>query len=60
MRLTLWLFAAALAAGETSAPTTLDLPTPQKTGGMPVMEALSKRATARAFDSPGAVHAADL
>ena len=51
MRLTLWLFAAALAAGETGAPTTLDLPTPQKTGGMPVMEALSKRATARAFDA---------
>jgi SagB-type dehydrogenase family enzyme len=51
MRLTLWLFAAALAAGETSAPTTLDLPAPHKTGGMPVMEALSKRATARAFDS---------
>ena len=51
MRLTLWLFVAALAAGETNAPTTLDLPAPQKTGGMPVMEALSKRATARAFDS---------
>jgi nitroreductase len=51
MRLTLWLFAAALAAGETNAPTTLDLPAPQKTGGLPVMEALSKRATARAFDT---------
>ena len=27
------------------------LPAPQKTGGMPLMEALAKRATARAFDS---------
>ncbi len=27
------------------------LPAPQKSGGMPVLEALSKRATARAFDS---------
>jgi nitroreductase len=50
MRLTLWLLSASLAAG-TSTPTALDLPAPQKTGGMPVMEALSKRATARAFDS---------
>jgi nitroreductase len=51
MALTVWLLAASLAAG-TSAPTAIDLPTPQKTGGMPVMEALSKRATSRAFDSP--------
>jgi nitroreductase len=29
----------------------IDLPAPQKSGGMPVMEALAKRATARAFDS---------
>ncbi len=29
----------------------IDLPAPQRTGGMPVMEALAKRATARAFDS---------
>lgn len=28
----------------------IDLPAPQKSGGMPVMEALAKRATARAFD----------
>jgi SagB-type dehydrogenase family enzyme len=30
---------------------TLELPAPQKTGGMPLMEALSKRTTARAFDT---------
>ncbi len=29
----------------------IDLPAPQKSGGMPVMEALARRATARAFDS---------
>jgi nitroreductase len=29
----------------------LDLPAPQKSGGMPLMEALAKRSTARAFDS---------
>jgi nitroreductase len=28
----------------------LDLPAPHKTGGMPLMEALAKRSTARAFD----------
>jgi nitroreductase len=28
----------------------LDLPAPEKSGGMPLMEALAKRATARAFD----------
>ena len=27
------------------------LPAPDKTGGMPLMEALSKRATARSFDT---------
>jgi SagB-type dehydrogenase family enzyme len=30
---------------------TFDLPSPQKTGGMPLMEALAKRSTARAFDT---------
>jgi nitroreductase len=30
---------------------TIELPAPQKTGGMPLMEALSKRATSRAFDT---------
>jgi nitroreductase len=29
----------------------MDLPAPQKTGGMPVMEALAKRATGRNFDT---------
>jgi nitroreductase len=29
----------------------IELPTPHKTGGMPLMEALAKRSTARAFDS---------
>jgi Nitroreductase len=29
----------------------VDLPTPQKTGGMPLMAALSKRSTVRAFDT---------
>jgi nitroreductase len=29
----------------------IDLPAPQKSGGMPLMEALTKRATARSFDS---------
>jgi hypothetical protein len=30
---------------------TIELPAPQKTGGMPLMEALAKRATVRAFDT---------
>ena len=30
---------------------TLELPAPQKTGGMPLMEALAKRVTVRAFDT---------
>lgn len=30
---------------------TIDLPAPQKTGGMSLMDALSKRSTARAFDA---------
>jgi len=30
---------------------TLELPTPQKTGGMPLMETLAKRTTVRAFDT---------
>jgi SagB-type dehydrogenase family enzyme len=30
---------------------TLELPAPQKTGGMPLMEALAKRATVRDFDT---------
>jgi len=34
-----------------SAQTNIKLPEPQKTGGMPLMEALSKRSTSRAFDT---------
>lgn len=30
---------------------TIELPAPQKTGGMPLMEALAKRVTVRAFDT---------
>jgi nitroreductase len=30
---------------------TIDLPAPRKTGGMPLMDALAKRSTARAFDT---------
>jgi SagB-type dehydrogenase family enzyme len=33
------------------AQTNIKLPEPQKTGGMPLMEALSKRSTSRAFDT---------
>jgi SagB-type dehydrogenase family enzyme len=40
------LFASSLLIGQT-----LELPIPQKTGGMPLMEALAKRATVRAFDT---------
>lgn len=32
---------------------TPELPAPQKTGGMPLMEALAKRATGRSFDTAG-------
>jgi nitroreductase len=39
-----WLAAAASAQN-------LELPAPTKTGGMPLMEALAKRSTSRAFDS---------
>ena len=42
------LFASSLLIGQT-----LELPAPQKTGGMPLMEALAKRATVRAFDTTG-------
>ncbi len=40
------LFAVSLLIGQT-----LELPAPQKTGGMPLMEALAKRATVRSFDT---------
>ena len=50
MKRTWVLFIAAILAGNLLAQT-IDLPGPQKTGGMPLMEALAKRSTARAFDS---------
>src|SRR5208283_599919 len=40
------LFASSLLIGQT-----LKLPAPQKTGGMPLMETLAKRATVRSFDT---------
>ena len=50
MKRTWVLFIAAFLGGNLLAQT-IDLPGPQKTGGMPLMEALAKRSTARAFDS---------
>src|SRR5208283_2602890 len=50
MKRTLSIFVVIFIAGSLLAQS-LDLPAPQKTGGMPLMEALSKRATARAFNS---------
>ena len=41
----------ALFAGNVLIGQTLDLPAPQKSGGMPLLEALAKRVTARAFDT---------
>ena len=50
MKRTLSIFVAAFIAGSLFAQS-IDLPAPQKTGGMPLMDALAKRSTARAFDS---------
>ena len=50
MKRTLSVFAAAFIAGSLLAQS-IDLPAPQKTGGLPLMDALAKRSTARAFDS---------
>jgi nitroreductase len=50
MKRTLSIFAAAFIAGSLLAQS-IDLPAPQKTGGMPLMDALAKRSTARAFDT---------
>jgi nitroreductase len=50
MKRTLSIFAAAFIAGSLFAQS-IDLPSPQKTGGMPLMDALAKRSTARVFDS---------
>jgi len=48
MKPTLALLAAALLGGHLLAQS-IDLPAPQKTGGMPLMDALARRSTARAF-----------
>jgi nitroreductase len=48
MRLKLSIFLTALLAGDLLAQS-IELPPPQKTGGMPLMEALAKRSTSRAF-----------
>ncbi len=50
MTRTLICFVAALIAGSLFAQD-LHLPAPQKSGGMPLMEALAKRSTARVFES---------
>jgi nitroreductase len=50
MKRTLSILAAAFIAGSLFAQS-IDLPAPQKTGGMPLMDALAKRSTARAFDA---------
>jgi nitroreductase len=50
MKKTLVLFVVLSAIGGLSAQP-IDLPAPQRTGGMPLMEALAKRVTGRAFDS---------
>jgi nitroreductase len=48
MKQTLSIFVAAMLASSLLAQSTI-LPAPQKTGGMPLMEALAKRSTSRAF-----------
>ena len=50
MKRTLSIFVAAFIAGSLLAQS-IDLPAPQKTGGLPLMDALAKRSTARVFDS---------
>jgi nitroreductase len=47
---TLYVLVTALLAGNLFAQD-IKLPAPQKSGGMPLLEALAKRSTARAFDS---------
>ncbi|MFN8091208.1 MAG: SagB/ThcOx family dehydrogenase [Vicinamibacteria bacterium] len=51
MRITGFTMAALLAAGTAAAQAPVELPFPRKTGGMPLMEALAKRATSREFDT---------
>jgi nitroreductase len=50
MKRTFSVFVVAFIAGSLLAQS-LDLPAPQKTGGLPLMEALAKRSTDRAFDA---------
>ena len=50
MKVALAILVSVLTLGETSAQDVINLPAPRKTGGMPVMEALARRATSRAFD----------
>ena len=50
MKLNLSVLLAAILTGNLLAQP-IELPPPQKTGGMPLMDALAKRSTARAFDS---------
>src|SRR5512137_936385 len=50
MKRTFCLLFAALLAGPLCAQS-IDLPAPRKSGGMPLMDTLAKRSTAREFDS---------
>jgi nitroreductase len=50
MKRTLSILIAAFITGSLFAQS-IDLPAPQKTGGLPLMDALAKRSTARAFDA---------
>jgi nitroreductase len=50
LKVALAILASVLTLGETSSQDVINLPAPRKTGGMPVMEALARRATSRAFD----------
>jgi SagB-type dehydrogenase family enzyme len=50
MKPTLYLLSVLFTAGTLFAQN-IELPAPQKTGGMPLMEALAKRSTVREFDS---------
>jgi hypothetical protein len=50
-KLLLSLIIAIIFGGIATAQSTIQLPEPQKTGGMPLMESLAKRSTARAFST---------
>ncbi len=51
MTTTFLVLTALLLAAEPATQASLDLPAARKTGGMPLMEALAKRSTSRAFDT---------